>query len=186
MEIFMNTRSLFNTRSLVIMALFAAVLCVSAYISVPLPTGSHITFLNFVVLLIALLFPAEQAFLIILVWLLLGAVGVPVFISGSAGISYLLSGWGGYNFSFLVIALAVPLIRSKEYNRISYTILAIAAALAINVLGALWLMVMTQISVKQAFLIGVLPFLPLDFIKSIVVAQIIPQFRRVVAMTQPA
>ena len=92
----------FQTRTLVIMALFAAVLCVSAYISIPLPTGSHITFLNFIVLLIALIFPMQQASLITLVWLLLGAVGVPVFIGGNAGISYLLSGWGGYSFSFIV------------------------------------------------------------------------------------
>ena len=175
-----TSRPQFQTRTLVIMALFAAVLCVSAYISIPLPTGSHITFLNFIVLLIALIFPMQQASLITLVWLLLGAVGVPVFIGGNAGISYLLSGWGGYSFSFIVVAIVVPLLRSKEYNRIIYTLLSIAALL-IDLIGAAWLMVMTQISVKQAFMMGFLPFIPLDLLKAIVVAQIVPQFRRVIA-----
>ena len=172
-----TSRPQFQTRTLVIMALFAAVLCVSAYISIPLPTGSHITFLNFIVLLIALIFPMQQASLITLVWLLLGAVGVPVFIGGNAGISYLLSGWGG----FIFVAIVVPLLRSKEYNRIIYTLLSIGAALLIDLIGAAWLMVMTQISVKQAFMMGFLPFIPLDLLKAIVVAQIVPQFRRVIA-----
>lgn len=180
----MTTQSLFRTRSLVIMALFAAVLCVSAYISIPLPTGSHITFLNFIVLLIALIFPAQQSFIIALVWLLLGAVGVPVFIGGNAGISYLLGGWGGYSFAFIIIALLVPLVRSKEYNRISYTVLSILAALLIDIIGALWLMIITEISVKQAIFMGILPFLPLDFLKAVVVAQIVPQFRKIIAFNQ--
>ncbi len=52
----------FTTYSLVLMALFAAVLCVSAYISIPLPNGSHITLLNFVVTLISLIFPLSSPF----------------------------------------------------------------------------------------------------------------------------
>lgn len=174
----MNTK--FNTRSLVIMALFAAILCVSAYISIPLPAG-HITFLNFVVLLIAFIFPLNQSVIILLVWLLLGCVGVPVFIGGSAGISYIVSGWGGYSIAFVLIAALVPLFRGKEYNRIYYTILAIAAALLIDIFGAIWLMVLTGLTVKQAIFTGILPFIPLDLLKAIVVAQIVPQFKRIIA-----
>ncbi len=81
----------FTTQRLALMAMFAAILCISAYISVPLPlTGYHVTFLNFVITLIALVFPLEQSLLISIVWLLLGAVGVPVFIGGNAGIGYLM------------------------------------------------------------------------------------------------
>lgn len=174
----------FTTRSLVIMALFAAVLCVSAYISIPLPTGSHITLLNFVVVLIALIFPAEQSFIITLIWLLLGAVGVPVFIGGSAGLSYLISGWGGYSFAFLAVALIIPLLRSKEFNRIYYTILSILAVVLIDIIGAAWLMIITEISLKQAFLTGFLTFIPLDLVKAVIVAQIVPQFKKIVALGQ--
>ena len=47
MEKNMVSEKTFTSKALVIKALFAAVLCVSAYISIPLPTGAHITFLNF-------------------------------------------------------------------------------------------------------------------------------------------
>lgn len=168
----------FTTKSLVLMALFAAVLCVSAYISIPLPTGAHITALNFVILLIALIFPLEQSLIITLIWLLLGTVGVPVFIGGNAGIGYLLSGWGGYSFSFVVIAILLPLLRSHKFNRLYYTTLSILAAVLIDIIGAAWLMVITDISIKQAFLTGFLPFIPLDAVKAVIAAQIVPQFKR--------
>lgn len=176
-----SAQTAFQTRSLVMIALFAAILCVSAYISIPLPTGSHITFLNFFILLIALVFPVRQSFFISFIWLLLGIVGVPVFIGGNAGISYITGGWGGYSIAFVLITVLVPVLRSREYRRIYYTILAIGAAILIDILGAGWLMFLTDISIKQAFLTGVLPFLPLDTIKAIVAAQIVPQFKRVTA-----
>ena len=69
----------FTTKSITMMALFAAILCISAYISIPLPIpGSpHITLLNFVIIVIALLFPLSQSFITILVWMALGAIGLP-------------------------------------------------------------------------------------------------------------
>lgn len=167
-----------STRSLVTMALFAAILCVSAYISIPLPNGSHITFLNFVLFLIALLFPMVQSGSIVLVWLLIGLVGVPVYIGGAAGIGYLTSQWGGYNFSFLVVALLLPVLRGTNYNRIRYTIVAVFGAVLIDVIGSLWLMAIGGLSIDKAFLMGFLPFIPLDLVKAVVSAQIIPQFHR--------
>ena len=69
-----KTKSKFSTYSIVMMALFAAILCVSAYISIPLPNGTHITLLNFVITLIALVFPLAESFFIGLIWMLLGLV----------------------------------------------------------------------------------------------------------------
>lgn len=174
------------TRSLVVMALFAALLCVSAYLSIPMPAPiGHITLTNFVVLLIAFLFPMEQSVTILLIWLLLGSVGVPVFIGGNAGISYLVgSSWGGYSLSFLLIAALVPLLRGKTYQRIHYTVLAIFAVLLIDVIGAIWLMFFANLSIPQAVLFGILPYLPLDLVKAAVVPQLVPQLQRVVTVDE--
>ena len=83
-----NTSSRWTTKRLVTMALFAAIICISAYISIPLPLpgAPHITLQNFVISLIALLFPALDAFLIIIVWMLLAIIGLPVFIGGGIGV----------------------------------------------------------------------------------------------------
>ena len=96
-----KTKSKFSTYSIVMMALFAAILCVSAYISIPLPNGTHITLLNFVITLIALVFPLAESFFIGLIWMLLGLVGVPVFVGGQAGPGYLFGTYGGFSFAFI-------------------------------------------------------------------------------------
>lgn len=175
-----------TTHSIVIIALFAALLCISAYISIPLfpLTTGRITLQNFVVLLIAFILPLNQSVFTLLVWLLLGSVGIPVFIGGSAGLSYITSGRGGYSIAFVLVAAMIPLLRGKDYKRISYTILALLAAVFIDVFGALWLMCLTGLSVNQAVLTGFLPFIPLDLIKAVIVAQVVPQFRQIVTTNQ--
>lgn len=171
---------LFSTKSMVGMAMFAAILCVSAYISIPLPNGSHITFLNFVSTLVALLFPCSQAVFITLIWMLLGIVGVPVFIGGQAGLGYLFGPWGGYNFAFLIVAFLLPLIRGKKYNRIRYTIVSLLSVVLVDLIGTIWLMISNHSSFSAAFLIGFVPFILLDAVKAVVVAQIVPAFRHAI------
>lgn len=173
-----------TTHSLIVMALFAALLCVSSYITISIPTGQHITLQNFFVLLVAFLFPMKQALLILFVWLLTGMIGIPVFAGGYAGISYILSPLGGYSVAFLLIATLVPLLRGKKYNRTYFTILAIFSALLIDCFGAVWLMLLNQLSIKSAFLVGVIPYLPLDIVKAVIVAQIVPQFKRILVTNE--
>lgn len=173
--------SKYSTHSLVVMALFASLLCVFAYITIPIPTGQHITLQNFILLLTAFLFPLSQSLLIVMVWLLLGIVGIPVFVGGNAGLSYLLSPVGGYTFAFLLIAGFLPLVRPKNYNRITYTILAVLAVLLIDMTGAAWVILSNNISIKNAILLWILPYLPLDLVKAVIVAWIVPKFRQIIA-----
>jgi biotin transport system substrate-specific component len=171
-----------STYKLVVTALFAALLCISAYISIsiPLPGSPHITLVNFVIILISLLFAVNESFLAIFVWMLLGAVGLPVFIGGASGIGYLTGPWGGYTVSFLVTAVVLPLIRGSKYNRIRYTITAIIGVLLIDAIGMVWLKAYNSLTWSAAFLTGFVAFLPLDLIKAVVCAQIIPAFRHVI------
>ena len=147
----------FTTKSITMMALFAAILCISAYISIPL----------------------SQSFITILVWMALGAIGLPVFIGGGSGIGYLTNIFGGYTFSFLVIAIVLPLIRGKKYNRILYTVAAIVGVVLIDIIGMLFWKVNAGLSWKVAFLSGFVAFIPLDLVKAVIAAQIIPAFRKV-------
>lgn len=177
----METKSsLFALKDLTKMALFTALLCVSAYISftLPLPGSPHLTLLNFMIILVSLLFPVQQSFCIILVWMLLGALGVPVFIGGGASFGYLLGPWGGYTFTFLLVALTLPFIRGKKYGRVRFTAAAVIGVLLIDLIGMLWLKVQAGYDWKSAFGVGFLPFLPLDFIKAVVAAQIVPVFKK--------
>lgn len=169
-----------STYSLVLIALFAAVLCVSAYISIPLPNGSHITLFNFVVTLIALVFPLKSSFLIVFIWLMLGMLGVPVLIGGNSGLGYLFGQYGGFSFAFIIIAILVPLIRGKKYNRIYYTIVSVLAVTLVDIIGSLWIMAVSQCSFKAAFIIGFLPFIAIDIAKAVVAAQLVVPCRKMI------
>ncbi len=177
---FTNKKSDFSIQTLTTMAMFAAILCISAYISIPtpIPGSPHITLLNFIILLIALLFPTHQAFLTILVWMLLGIMGAPVFIGGNAGYGYLLTGWGGYTLAFLPMVIIIPLLRGKKYNRLRYTLTAITGVLIINILGMIYLKLITGITWEVAVFTGFISFLPLDILKAVVAVQIVPHFKR--------
>lgn len=172
----------FTTQSLVMMAIFAAILCISAYISIPIPVpgAPHITLLNFVILLIALLFPASAVIFYHSCMDASRCGRTSVFIGGGAGTGYLIGPWGGYTATFILVAVILPLIRGKKYNRIRYTLSAIAGALIIDILGMFWLMAQNHLNLQSAFLIGFVPFIPLDLVKSIVAAQIVPAFKNII------
>lgn len=155
-----------NTYSLTVSAMFAALLCISAYISIPLPNGTHITFLNFFVTIIVILFSPIQAFSIIGCWMLLGIIGLPVFTGGISGIGYLLGPYGGYNFAFLISAILIPVIFRRFYKHTAaFYISALTCVIFIDLFGALWWMFYADISIKTAFISGFLVFIPFDTIK---------------------
>ena len=168
----------FTTVELVMMAMFTAILCVSAYLSIPtpLPNAAHITLLNFMIILIALVFELRDSTIIIALWMILGAIGVPVFIGGGSGLGYLFGVFGGYTFSFLIASIFIGLVKGKKYNRIIYTIIAIAGVVIIDIIGMVWWKFNGNLNWKTAFLSGFVAFIPLDLVKAVIAAQIVPLF----------
>ena len=82
----MNTKQNFSTLELTKMALLTALICVSAYIVIPLPfSPASLTAQTLVVNLIALLLTPRQAAFTIVVYMLLGLSGLPVFSGGVGG-----------------------------------------------------------------------------------------------------
>ncbi len=170
----------FTTVELVMMAMFTAILCVSAYLSIPtpLPNAAHITLLNFMIFLIALVFDLKDSTIIVALWMILGAIGVPVFIGGGSGLGYLFGVFGGYTFSFLIASIVMGLIKGKKYNRLTYTLIAVLGAVIIDVIGMIWWKFNGNLGWKTAFLSGFVAFIPLDLVKAVVAAQLVPVFSR--------
>ncbi len=162
-----------KTYRLTVSAMFAALLCISAYISIPLPNGTHITFLNFFVTLIVILFSPARALSIIGCWMLLGLVGLPVFTGGISGIGYLLGPYGGYNFAFLITAILIPAVFRHFYKHTAaFYISALTCVIFIDFFGAIWWMFYADLSIKAAFVSGFLVFIPLDVIKAFPAAKL--------------
>ena len=113
------------------------------------------------IFLIALIFDLKDSTIIIALWMILGAIGVPVFIGGGSGLGYLFGVFGGYTFSFLIASIVMGLIKGKKYNRLTYTLIAILGAVIIDIIGMIWWKFNGNLTWKVAFLSGFVAFIPL-------------------------
>ncbi len=94
-----------KTRNLVFIALMTAVLVVMSLISIPMPSGVPITLQTFGVALVGCLLGWKAGAVTVLVYIMLGAVGVPVFSGGRGGMGVLLSVTGGFIWGFVPYAM---------------------------------------------------------------------------------
>lgn len=104
-----------DVRVLTRMALGLAVLIVCSYLSFPLwGFPAPITMQTFALCLIGLVYKPKQALAIILLYLLLGAVGLPVFAGGRGGFASFVGPSGGYLFSFPNCLYLVIYLQGQE------------------------------------------------------------------------
>ena len=156
-------------------ALLVAMNCVSAYIIIPVPFSmSPIALQTLLVNIVALLLPVKQAFLVMLVYLLLGLAGVPVFTGGTGGPGKLFGPTGGYIWGFLPAVVLMAVLRGKKYNFWRYGAVTLCVGIPVIYVAGLWqLMWLTGINFWEAFLMGAAPFLPGDVIKALGAAYIV-------------
>lgn len=125
---------------LVYSALFAALIAICSWISIP--TTIPFTLQTFAVCVTTALLGTKRGFLSVLVYILLGLVGMPVFAGFTGGIGVLAGVTGGYIVGFLFTALAVGLITDK----LGKSVPVLAAAMVVGILlcyvfGTAWFMV---------------------------------------------
>jgi biotin transport system substrate-specific component len=129
---------------------------------------------TFAVLLIGALLGPWRGVAAIVAYLLQGALGLPVVASGGCGIAYMLGPTGGYLLGFIVAGWATGWLARRGWDR---HLLSTAAAMTIGsaiilLCGAMWLGCM--IGIREAFVAGVLPFLPGDAFKIAAAAILLP------------
>lgn len=159
-----------STRDLTRISFFTALIAVMAYVSIPLPFSPvPITGQTLAVMLAGSVLTAGQAFWSVLVFLLLGIAGAPVFSGGAAGLGILVGKTGGYLFGFLFGAMAVSLIRGKGNNLFRlFAANIVGGVVVIYIFGVSWLSYITGLDLGKAFVLGAVPFLIGDIIKVII------------------
>lgn len=172
-----------KTRELTVVALFAAIIVVLAAIPpIPLPFSPvPITLQTLGVFLCAALLGAKLGALSVLIYVLLGALGLPVFSGGAGGIGVIAGPTGGYLIGFIIGAFASGyLIEKSKEKHLVYDVGAMLIGLAfIYLIGTVHLAVNLDIDFVKALKIGSLPYIPLDLIKmGIAVALARPVRRR--------
>ena len=172
-----------KTAEMTKMALMVAMNCVSAYIIIPLPFSlSPLALQTLIVNLTGYVLYAKQAFMTMLVYLLVGLAGVPVFTGGSAGPGKLFGPTGGYIIGFLVTAVFLAYFKGEKYNFKRYALLGCVIGIPlIYVFGVVQLKLITGMGWDKAIMTGALPFIPLDIVKCLAAAVIAGPINRIFA-----
>lgn len=163
-----------NTSAMVKAALIAALTAATSLIKVSLPfTEVPLTLQVFFSLLAGATLGPAYGGLSMLVYVLMGVVGLPVFAGGTAGLGVLFGPTGGYLFGFIAAAFVVGFIISKgKVNTLRLAVAMVAGIFVIYLLGVLQLAFVNKLAISQAILLGAAPFILLDMIKAFVAAAV--------------
>ena len=146
-------------------ALFVALTAVSAQIAIPI--GSvPITLQVLMVLLSGFLLGSRLGFIAQLLYVIMGAVGFPVFANFSGGIGVIYGPTGGYLLAFPLAAFIVGCAGERTRNIWLYFAAALGGIGVIYLLGWLRLGLFIGGDFRKAFMMGVLPFIGVDLMKA--------------------
>lgn len=150
-------------------SLCVALLCVSAFIVIPIPfTPIMITAQTLVVTLIALLLKPSQSAAAVGVYLLLGICGIPVFSGGTAGIGQLLGPTGGFLWGFLAAAPLISWLKGKNNRFLRYLWVSVLVGIpVIDLFGTVFFCFTQHVDPWAALMATVVPFLVGDICKCI-------------------
>ena len=157
-----------KTMYIVICALFAAIIAVSAQVALPLPTNVPITLHTFGVALCAAVGGSLIGTVSTSVYVLLGAVGLPVFSMMRGGFAVLLGPTGGFLFGFIPFAFFCGM---NCKNVAAKTAISLVGLIVCYLCGALQYALIAQIGFIESVVAVVLPFMLKDTL-SVIAAQL--------------
>jgi biotin transport system substrate-specific component len=185
-----NAKPLANRKAvgeITLIALFAALTAAGTFIAIPLPFSPvPVALQNLFAVLAGLCLGPLLGVLSVALYLAAGALGAPVFAGASGGIARLLGPTGGYLLGYLIGACVAGLVagRPRTDRRSPPWRIVLGAALGLLVVyipGMLRLKQLMDFGWTQAFVGGILPFLPGDAAKAVVATLIAPRLRRLIA-----
>mgnify|MGYP003504499816 CR=1 FL=1 len=140
----------------------AALIAACSLISIPMPWGVPVTLQTFAIAFAGYFLGSKNGTVSVLVYILLGAVGIPVFAGFKGGFSVLVGLTGGFISGFILLAfLCGAAVKSK--NKMIKVVFSFCGILATHLLGVIQFSVISSTPVLRSFLTVSLPFIVKDF-----------------------
>jgi biotin transport system substrate-specific component len=155
---------------------FAAALALASQVAVPIPgTPVPITLQPLVVVLAGMWLGPIPGVASMVLYLAAGAVGLPVFSPfGAPGIARFLGPTGGYLFAYPVAAFVAGTLSRRSTSLLGRWVAALAGTSVLLLGGLAQLAVLTG-SLSQAVPLAIHPFVPLDAVKALIAALLVPR-----------
>lgn len=171
-----------KTKDMVLIGMFAAVLAVISQISLPMPSGVPITIQVFGVALVGVVLGWKRGFAATVVYILLGAVGLPIFANFKGGMAVILGYGGGYIMAWPVMALLAgirPDTKNKTMNLAIMIGLSVIGLLIVESVGGYrWAVLAGDRTFASIMAYSFVAFIPKDTILTVLAVLIGNQMRK--------
>lgn len=156
----------------VLACLFAAIISASAYISIPLPGNPvPVVLQNMMIFTTGLVLGPVWGTAAIILYLLLGALGLPVFAGGTGGLARFAGPTGGYIAGYIPCALAAGLVSRIGAPRFwKYASAALLGMMVVYACGLPWLKTTLKADWLKTLATGFFPFIIWDTVKALLAA----------------
>ena len=157
-----------NIRSIVIIALMTAILCVISPFSIILPVSVvPVSLATFGIYLIVYVMGLKIGLASVILYVLLGFIGLPVFTGFSGGVLKVLGPTGGYIIGYIFLAF-IEGIFVDRYKETWFKVLGmVIGTIVLYLFGILWLSYQSNMTFLEAICVGVVPFIFGDILKMI-------------------
>jgi len=154
-------------RKMIIIALFTGIIGILAQITIPLPLVP-ITGQTLAIGLAATILGSRHGTLSIILYIIIGAIGVPVFAQMSAGLGIIFGPTGGFIIGFIPTAYIIGAYLEKTSFTIPNAIISNIIGMFVTLLfGTIWLKYVADLSWTSALISGFAPFIIVGIIKAI-------------------
>lgn len=161
----MKEKKKINVRGMVFTAIAAALICVASPFSIPMPGLIPISLGTFAIYLCGALLGGKRAAVAVAVFILIGAVGLPVFTGFTGGFAKLLGVTGGYIIGYIPLAFITGIFAEKFKSALLIPAGMIFGTAALYAFGTAWFMISTGSGLQTALMSCVVPFLIGDGLK---------------------
>lgn len=161
------------SKSIVFVALFAAISAISGFLAVPVPgTPVPIVLQNMMVVLSGMLLGPVLGTLSTLLFVVAGILGLPILSGGTGGFAKLMSPTGGFIVGYVISSLVVGLILGrpvygKKVSIVKTIVAAFTGFVVMYIPGILHFMNIMDADLKESLMLCILPYLPGDLLKLI-------------------
>lgn len=156
-----------KTKSMVICAVFSAILCIFCVLTVPIG-AVPVSLATFAVMLTAIILGPKKSSISVIIYILLGSVGLPVFSGFRGGFQVLIGPTGGYIWSYIFMALLIGGVTEKCVNNKPIALVGcIFGTVICYIFGTVQFALVQNTSFISALSVCVLPFIPFDIIKAV-------------------
>jgi biotin transport system substrate-specific component len=174
-----------NVFSLLLVALGAALIAIASQLAVPIGAVPF-TLQTLVVALLASLYRLREIFLSLLLYLMLGLIGLPVFSGATSGPAILFGPTGGFLLAFLISGSLISLIIRVFGRKLPFLAGANLLGLLLTLLvGTAWLKAYYQMSWEAAFITGFVPFIIGEIAKAAIVVALSLALYRILPRINP-